>query len=235
MRIKQNLDALIYDKVIDTLILGEYEMGEQILLDSFAEKFGVSRTPVVQAVRLLSNDGVLEILRTGRVRVPVFTPRELSQIKDVRLLLENYALAQLFGNKSDEEYAGWLEKLDGIARSGWALAQQQDVLGFNKSDLEFHTWIISGSGNQFLVDIYKRIQGRYVVAHYLSMVWKPEDFIRAAQAHLDIVKALQEKDLDKCRQLLENHILTVYRMGMEDGGTENENAAPDPEEQTDDQ
>ena len=217
MRIKQNLDALIYDKVIDSLILGEYEMGEQILLDSFAEKFGVSRTPVVQAVRLLSNDGVLEILQTGRVRVPVFTPRELSQIKDVRLLLENYALSEVFKNTTEEEYDEWLAKLEKQAKTGWAFAQQQDVLGFNKSDLKFHTCIISGSGNQFLVDIYKRIQGRYVVAHYLSMDWKPEDFVRAGQAHLDIVEALREKDLEKCRQLLENHILTVYQIPTGEG------------------
>ena len=43
MKVKSNLDAIIYEHIVDSLILGEYSMGQTILLDEFAEKYEVSR------------------------------------------------------------------------------------------------------------------------------------------------------------------------------------------------
>ena len=56
MRVKKNLDKIIYDQIIDSFILGEYKMDDAISLDVLCEKYEVSRTPVVQAVKLLVND-----------------------------------------------------------------------------------------------------------------------------------------------------------------------------------
>ena len=77
MRVKKNLDKIIYDQIIDSFILGEYKMDDAISLDVLCEKYEVSRTPVVQAVKLLVNDGVLEKLSNGRVVVPPLTRTRL--------------------------------------------------------------------------------------------------------------------------------------------------------------
>ena len=88
MKVKSNLDAIIYEHIVDSLILGEYSMGQTILLDEFAEKYEVSRTPVTQAVKLLVSDGLLEAMSNGRVRVPVFDKEQMRKICEVRLLFE---------------------------------------------------------------------------------------------------------------------------------------------------
>ena len=72
MRVKNNLDTIIYEHIVDSLLQGEYSMGQTILLDEFANKYEVSRTPVTQAVKLLANDGLLEVMSNGRVMVPIF-------------------------------------------------------------------------------------------------------------------------------------------------------------------
>ena len=77
MRVKKNLDKIIYDQIIDSFILGEYKMDDAISLDVLCEKYEVSRTPVVQAVKLLVNDGVLEKLSNGRVWFPPLTRTRL--------------------------------------------------------------------------------------------------------------------------------------------------------------
>ena len=46
MRVKKNLDKIIYDQIIDSFILGEYKMDDAISLDVLCEKYEVSRTPV---------------------------------------------------------------------------------------------------------------------------------------------------------------------------------------------
>ena len=50
MRIKSNLDEILYDRIIESLISGSYSMGENLTLDELSKKFEVSRTPVVQAL-----------------------------------------------------------------------------------------------------------------------------------------------------------------------------------------
>ena len=57
MKLKTNLDEIIYNKIIESLIRGEYSVGEKIMLNDLCEKFEVSRTPVNQAVKMLSKDG----------------------------------------------------------------------------------------------------------------------------------------------------------------------------------
>lgn len=92
MRVKKNLDKIIYDQIIDSFILGEYKMDDAISLDVLCEKYEVSRTPVVQAVKLLVNDGVLEKLSNGRVVVPTFDQNQIKNICDVRLMIEKHAI-----------------------------------------------------------------------------------------------------------------------------------------------
>ena len=210
MKLKQNLDEVIYSQIIDSLILHEYEMGQQILPDTLAEKYGVSRTPVVQAVRLLANDGVLDMQKTGRIRVPVFTPEEIQQVLDIRLLLENYALDELANKKSDEVYTQWCTRLHEIADTCSLYINANDILNFNRYDLKFHTHLVKGSENVFLADLYKRIQGRFVVANYLSRSWTERVFSQADKAHHKIVDALEKKDMEESKRLLREHIQSVY-------------------------
>ncbi|EQF64095.1 bacterial regulatory s, gntR family protein [Clostridioides difficile CD200] len=80
MKVKSNLDEILYHKIIESLIRGEYSVGQKILLNDLCEKFEVSRTPVVQAVKMLNKDGVLTIMTNGKVYVPEY---EYDMVKQV--------------------------------------------------------------------------------------------------------------------------------------------------------
>ncbi|MCI6698869.1 MAG: GntR family transcriptional regulator [Lachnospiraceae bacterium] len=210
MKLKQNLDEMLYSLIIDSLILHEYEMGEQISLDSLATKYGVSRTPVLQAVRLLSSDGVLELMPNGRVRVPMITADQKYQIIEVRSLIESYALNKLFINKKASVYDKYCQNLKKISEESHLYTMKNDLLNFNRADLKFHREIIKGSENDFLSELYKKIQGRFVIANYLGTNWTADDFQRADHAHASIVNALIEHDEAKANELLREHINTTY-------------------------
>ncbi len=213
--IKKTLDTVIYNQIIDSLILGEYKMGEQILLDSLAEKYGVSRTPVVQAVKLLANDSILQVLKNGRVRVPVYTGEQIEQICSVRILVELYALDEIFRNPSSPEFEDTYEQLNELADLGVKYTDAGDKLNFNKTDLSFHKLLVKGSGNEFLSDIYKRIQGRFIVANYLYIPWENRDFSDAAKAHLNLMDAFRQKDLESSKKILAEHIQSVAQVAHE--------------------
>lgn len=206
MRVKSNLDQIIYDHIVDSLILGEYSMGQTVLLDEFAKKYEVSRTPVVQAVKLLSNDGLLETMTNGRVRVPQFNEEQMMKICEVRLLLENYALEKIYNSKQTNDI--FYDELEHIAKQGLSALNNGDSLEFNKIDLEFHRTLISGSNNEYLVAEYNRIQGKFVVANYLMKPLEERDFSCAAESHIEIVELLRSNEFDQCRKLLNKHIFS---------------------------
>ena len=165
MRVKNNLDTIIYEHIVDSLLMGEYSMGQTILLDEFANKYEVSRTPVTQAVKLLANDGYLEIMSNGRVMVPIFDYEQMGKICEVRLLMEEYVVNKLMDMEQGE--CKLYDQLELIAKQGIQLLEEGDKLRFNRRDLEFHDTLIGGCGNEYLTAEYKRIQGKFIVANYL--------------------------------------------------------------------
>ena len=91
---KKNLDQGVYDRIIEKIINVEFLPGQQLDINDLAEEFGVSRTPVVQAIKMLNLDNILEISRTGKVSIPDFTIKQIRDIYDVRLMMENFSGAE---------------------------------------------------------------------------------------------------------------------------------------------
>ncbi|HIR92525.1 MAG TPA: GntR family transcriptional regulator [Candidatus Egerieimonas intestinavium] len=206
MKVKSNLDAIIYEHIVDSLILGEYSMGQTILLDEFAEKYEVSRTPVTQAVKLLVSDGLLEAMSNGRVRVPVFDKEQMRKICEVRLLMENYAVEKIFemGKAGD----GLCQTLQTIADQGIQALHGGDKLKFNRRDLEFHNTLIGACGNEYLSSEYKRIQGKFIVANYLIEPLEGRNFEKAAQSHLHFTELMAQEKKEECQKVLREHIFS---------------------------
>lgn len=206
MKVKSNLDVIIYDHIIDSLIMGEYSMGQMILLDELANRYEVSRTPITQAVRLLANDGILESMSNGRVVVPVFNREQMSKICELRFLMEEFAIKKILSMPKKVETIE--SKLENIAEKGIQALHTGDKLKFNKYDLSFHKTLIEGCGNEYLTNEYKRIQGKFIVANYLISPLEERSFETAAESHVKIAELLKEHELKKCLALMEKHIFS---------------------------
>lgn len=204
MVIKKNLDVIIYDKVVESLISGEFKMGQQILLDDLVEKFGVSRTPISQAARLLNMDGILELKPNGRLFVPSYDKDQIRQIVSVRILLEKYAIEQ-----SDfVKYPNVLEELRNSA-TRFKKYLETETIKMAKEDLNFHRLIVNCANNEYLNDLYKRVQGRYLVASYLVLPSDMRDMNKTSYQHFQLLEHLENNDVANAVKLLEEHINDV--------------------------
>lgn len=206
VKVKSNLDVIIYEHILDSLILGEYTMGQMISLDELANKYEVSRTPVTQAVRLMANDGLLEVMSNGRVIVPAFNDEQMVKICEVRFLMESFSVDKILN--ADTDFDELYERLVDIAEKGQLSLNMGDKLKFNRWDLEFHRTLINGADNEFLSNSYKRVQGKFIVANYLISPLKKRSFEKAAESHIQIAKKLREKDAEACKNLLKEHIFS---------------------------
>lgn len=206
MKVKSNLDTILYDHIVESLILGEFTMGQTVLIDELAEKYEVSRTPVIQAVKILVNEGLLETMTNGRIKVPEFNEEQMRKICEVRLVLENYAIERIFELKQKDDM--FYQRLSDIADKGIKSLQLDDKLEFNKRDLEFHRTLVSGCDNEYLSGEYKRIQGNFIVANYLMKPLDKRDFQGAAESHVELVKLLRSHEVEKSLELMRKHIFS---------------------------
>ena len=205
MRVKNNLDKIIYDNIVNDIIDAQYKMGEIISIDHIAEKYETSRTPVSQAVKMLANDKLVEIMPNGRARIPVFDKKQIRKICDARYMLEKYAIEKIC-EKHDSITHDFYHDLTKEAISGEKALSDGETLQFNKRDINFHRMIVSCCDNEYIDDAYKQIQGRFIVANYLYNGSHSDNFDQAAKSHSEIVLSLQDGDLKKSLDLMSYHI-----------------------------
>ncbi len=206
MKLKTNLDEIIYNKIIESLIRGEYSVGEKIMLNDLCEKFEVSRTPVNQAVKMLSKDGILTIMTNGRVYVPEYEYDTVRQICKVREIVETYALSELLNEADEEIFYKKVEKLERYAKKCEENLEKKDYVAIAMEDIQFHRAIVECAENPILTDLYSSVQGRFIVVNYLVRPLKERNYEGTVQEHFELIGLLKERDEEKTIEKIKEHI-----------------------------
>ena len=154
----------------------------------------------------MANDGLLEMMKNGRVMVPVFEEEQMAKICEVRLLMEEFAIEKILGMEQADD--AFYDLLDDIAVKGIQALHMDDKLQFNKKDLEFHRTLIAKCGNEYLTAEYKRIQGKFIVANYLILPLEERNIEKAAKSHVQLVKLMRDHDLAGSLKKMKEHIFS---------------------------
>ncbi|MCC0664057.1 GntR family transcriptional regulator [Clostridioides sp. ZZV15-6597] len=216
MKVKSNLDEILYHKIIESLIRGEYSVGQKILLNDLCEKFEVSRTPVVQAVKMLNKDGVLTIMTNGKVYVPEYEYDMVKQVCETRTLIETYALEKMMKEEDDEVFQQKLDTIKKYSAKCEIFYQQGKSVELALTDLKLHKAIVEGANNKILKDVYVGIQGRFIVVNYLIRPLKNRNYEGTVQDHFEILEYIEKRDTKKAVEKLRNHIQGTIKRFCED-------------------
>jgi DNA-binding GntR family transcriptional regulator len=207
---KQYVSVPIYNYLKNALLTREFLPGEQITESQIASRFGSSRTPVRDAFRKLSEDGLLIINPNKSVETARYDKEALAQLGMLRLHLDilSAKLSIHYGSNSDFLQ---MKKIATECREAEARGRHLDAIGF---DADFHVFLAKTGKNKFLHDIQSSIwlRIRYVLAHEENSDLK---YSRRIELHFDIVDALMERDEKKTLDLIKRHILDKYAL-MED-------------------
>lgn len=95
MALKKNLDVTIHEAFLEEILRGNWLPGQALNLDELAERYGVSRTPVQQALKRMHTQGMVVFSSKGHFSVPTFSEKEVCDIIEIRLLLEHQALTDI--------------------------------------------------------------------------------------------------------------------------------------------
>ena len=204
--VKSSLVKQVQEVLRDEIINLRLKPGEKIHVDRLAERFGVSRTPVREALSLLVEEGLVELAPRVGFFVIRLSARDVEEISDVRKMIELYALDQALAHMTDEE----IDALEQELLEAMRLPRDQRPGVFDRVDRRFHMRLIERSGNLRLQQLAERIYAFVEMMRHLNV--RPD---QAMSEHLEIVRAMRRRDAAEARRLLALHIDNVKAVILE--------------------
>lgn len=206
MGIKKNLDETIVSNLYDEIINGEWIPGAQISLEQIMDRYEVSRTPVIQALKKMSALGIINYTSKGHFSVPEYSVDEIKGIIDTRILLEEYAINKIATEKIPvdcDELTNMCEKSHQYRLEGKQIKSQ-------RKDMEFHKRLIEQCGNRCICELYDRVQKQFMMVNYMLGRYSKEYMEKSYSDHISIVKALEEEKYDEAVEYCVGHVMMAY-------------------------
>lgn len=185
------------------ILSGAAESGTLLAESAVAQRLGVSRVPVREALFTLEREGLVEFSATGRAFVKELTPQDFEELFVLRLALE--PLASRLAAPNLKESTARLEKNLAVTRCA------KSVQEVTRLDLEFHQIILEASSNGRLLRLWQSLRselelwlGRLHRSHQLQT---RETLVETSEAHEVIVDCFKSQTPAACERLMREHIL----------------------------
>ncbi|CAL9607414.1 hypothetical protein SUDANB21_05569 [Streptomyces sp. enrichment culture] len=186
------------------LVTGDLRPGEVYSGPALAERFGVSATPVREAMQQLTQEGAVEVVPNRGFRVVERSERELAELAEVRALIEVPVMLRLARTVPPERWAG----LRPLAEATVRAASSGCRATYAEADRAFHSAVLTLAGNQQLVgvaeELHRRAQWPLVGGNAPGGGTRAE-LIADAHEHTALLDALIAGDLDVVRALVGEH------------------------------
>lgn len=211
-----SLTEIVADQVREAIMTGAFRLGENISEDRLVAQFGVSRTPIRDAMALLSKEGLVVVRPKRGSFVFETSITDIEQLCDYRVILETSGVRAALRNARADYLARMNETL---ARMDAAMDKGDDVT-YSLLDNEYHRLAFDFSANSYLRNAFELVAGR--ISALRSNVTAPYDTRRSESLvqHHAMHRLLLDSDLQAFDDLLSLHIQNtkeVYRDALADG------------------
>ena len=205
LKVNENEYLPLRDVVFNTLrraiLRGELVPGQRLMEIQLAEKMGVSRTPVREAIRKLELEGLVVMIPRKGAEVAHISGKNLRDVLEVRRALEELA-GELACERMTEEEFRLLEqanhKFTGVVGS-------DDITVIAQADEAFHGLIYQATENERLIQMVNHLREqmyRYRIEHIKDRFQRKV----LVQEHQEIMRALAARDVEATRRAIRNHI-----------------------------
>jgi len=184
----------------DAVISGHYRPGDHLGEVDLAQRLGVSRGTVREALRHLQQEGLVTAGTRGMLRVRALSSREVTELFQVRAALEGLAVAEIAARPDRDDAVRRLrEALVTLAAAG------EDFEARLRADLGFHLLLCQLSGNSMLVDSWRHLEGRMQVT-IMSLDPGSWAALTSDDRHAPIVAAIEDGDVDEAVGVVRRHM-----------------------------
>ncbi len=204
------LRDVVFNTLRQVIITGEFAPGERLMEIALANRLGVSRTPVREAIRKLELEGLVVMIPRKGAEVAKITEKDLRDVLEVRSSLEELA-AELAAERMNDEVK---EKLEKALKEFEEAIESDDNAAIADSDVDFHDVIFEATGNARLIQIINNLREQ-MYRYRLEYVKDTEYHTVLLNEHRELAKAMVEGRKEDARKIMKRHIdnqeMTVIR------------------------
>lgn len=201
--VKKNLANDAYEELWRRIFNNEIKPGELINESALAEDLGISRTPVREALRMLTSEDIIETKDGIGTYVKMLSYKNIKDIFEVRKVLEVLAVKTSLYHIEESDIIELENELMDIGRKyNMSILKREE---FTAIDTRVHQLIFNKSENEYAKSIFEGMNlkiRQYQYVSYQSLNNNEESISQ----HLEILRLLRNKDLDNLIIALENHI-----------------------------
>jgi DNA-binding GntR family transcriptional regulator len=196
----------VLERLRALILTGEYGPEERLIEEQLAERLGVSRTPVRQALTMLEAEGLVEITPNRGATVCSFSIEDVWDIYDLRAVLEGHAARRAAGRIERRE----LERLRELAREMEGLPGQfddheEEIRALVALNQEFHGTIVEASRNRRLERLINRTVE--IPLMFKAFYWyTSHERTISNHYHRQILEALENGDADRAEIIMREHV-----------------------------
>jgi DNA-binding GntR family transcriptional regulator len=198
----ENLDHKAYLIIKNMIISRKLLPGEKIPQEKLAQDLGISRTPLVSALKYLEKEKLVEAVPRRGFYVRLFSKEEMISIFELREVLEGLAARRAALNITDPQIA----KLNAFFQQFAKIMNITDYKAYAREDRRFHNYVTAVGSREFLKSIletYNIVSFSYQVVSSEGLVRAPNDTIHE---HLAVIKAISNRDSDAAEELMRLHL-----------------------------
>ena len=195
-RFEQLLEQLRRD-----ILKGTLKPRERLLEESIARKYGVSRSPIREAFRILESEGLLSIIPRKGVYVADIKEEDINAIYEIKPVLEALAAKLACRNMTDKD----LDYLSEVTDNMGAAAEKKDFHLYFEFNRKFHEAIHEFTKNEYLIRILKTMSDQSYRYRFLPLVLSGR-MKQSYKKHAKIAEAFRERDEKKAARLRRKHV-----------------------------
>lgn len=204
------LRDVVFTTLRQAILRGELKPGERLMEIQLANKLGVSRTPIREAIRKLELEGLVLMIPRKGAEVAEITEKNLRDVLEVRESLEVLAVQLACERMTEEE----LEVLKEAAQAFEAVIESNDITKIAEADVSFHDVVYNATNNQRLIQLLNNLREqmyRYRV-EYLKRSEARPNILREHEALIGFIEARDKEQASEniCKHI-ENQVEEVVR------------------------
>jgi len=193
----------------DAIVQGRLRPGEKVPEDDLAQRLGVSRTPIREAIRILEQQGLVSVRPKRGTYVATVDQADEANGLSVRTALEELAIRQAIERSTEGEWSRLCARLQGLLVEMNRAIELLDPVMAIELDIEFHRTLIGASGNRYLSQTWHLVGVPF-------LIWSPERelypqsredlTVGLAGRHGELLDAIRTRDPEVCAAAVRHHI-----------------------------
>jgi DNA-binding GntR family transcriptional regulator len=192
------------------ILSGGSDPGERLIEEQLTRRFGISRAPLREALRLLAQQGLVEHVPRRGVRVATLSDRDVHELYEVRDILEQHAVRTAFGGVAKPDLSGVVAAVDAMR----AAAGRGDRLDIADAHRRFHGAVVALAGNRQLAMAHESVLLKIQLFMALNLRREADshagDPLGGVHRHERVQEALGDGDPERIIDALASHGAKTY-------------------------